>query len=139
MAAGPTAKVEIVGLDEFVADMRAAPAEIDKRLEDLTEMFAKDIASGARSRGSAGSAQLAAGSSTIRAVGSVINVGGSSVVASGGGTAGDLFFGANFGSRNYPQFPSAVKPDRTLYAEVDSLRATMDDKTLDLFEDIWRG
>lgn len=139
------ANAEIKGLNQFLRDMRHAPPELSKELRQRAQKIAEPVAADARSRASTPQARMSAPS--IRAVRDrvpVIKAGGGSALVSGTPRrrrpkAGDVYFGADFGARGLPQFPSKTKGGRMVFKAVRGQRKHIADQYLDAVEDVFKG
>ena len=136
---------EIVGLNKFLRDMKGAPPELQKELRRRAQEIAEPIAADARGRASTGQQQLVAGS--IRAVKDrlpVIKAGGGSKLGSTTPrrrkpSAGDVFFGADFGSNSLPQFQGKKKGGQMVFAAIKGKRKQTADEYLDAVEKVFKG
>lgn len=71
-----------------------------------------------------------------------MKAGGAKRVTSSGASAGDLYFGADFGAHrhNHPQFPNTppVKGGRTIYREIDGREREIADAYFDAVERVFK-
>ena len=139
------AKAEIVGLNKFLRDMKSAPVELQRELRTRAQAIADPIASEAKSNASTAQQKLSAPS--IRAVKDRIPV----LKAGGGKTlpsttprarkpkAGDVYFGADFGSRHLNQFGPKTKGGAMIFKAIKGKRKHIADEYLDAVEDVFKG
>lgn len=126
---------EVRGLN---AMLRSLPREAQSELRDASKEIAAGIASKARAKatGLGGVAKHVA--PTIRATRDrvpVVRMGGSQRLPAWPGrprrgsrqTVGDIMYGAEFGSRRYPQFPPVTRPGRFLWRVVEDESSSITD------------
>lgn len=114
------------------------PVELEAAYLEVAEVVVKE----ARSLGRAGGPMLAKASESIRVVrvpggGSAVAAAGPEVVFSGGGSYTQVFFGADFGSVRYKQFPAVRRKGRTIYPAWDAKERQVDRIMLDAFDNYW--
>ena len=124
--------------------MKSAPKELQSELRQKAQAIAEPVASEARGRASTAQQSLVAAS--IRAPRDRIPV----IKAGGGKTlpsstprrrkprAGDVYFGADFGS-GLPQFPGKTKGGRMLFKAIKGKRKHIADQYLDAVEKVFKG
>ena len=148
--------VEFEDIDRFVEDLRVNAREsarlssgrfgkqnrLPVELERAYLTSAKVVVKEARSLGRTHGKMLEKASESIRVVrvpggGSVVTAGGPEVVFSGKGSYTQVFFGADFGSVKYKQFPAVRRKGRTIYPAWDNKERQIDRIMLDAFDKYW--
>lgn len=135
----------IDGLNQFLRDMKQAPRELQQELRGEAMAIAEPIADLARRKARTEQQRLVAPS--IRAVKDRIPV-----VKAGGGrrlasttprrrrpAAGDVYFGADFGSRRAPQFGPKKKGGDMVFQAVKGRRKQIADSYLEAVERVFEG
>lgn len=138
-----SAHVEVEGLDDLLRMFRNTPKELQKEMRSESKAIAEPIAADARSRALNGSPQLAAIASTIRSksdrVPTIVAGGPKRVTSNRSAAASQVYFGADFGSNRYRQFPSVVKGGRTIYPAINSNEADTGERWLGAVERVFDG
>ncbi len=153
-----TFQVDLEDVDEFVADLRLQaretarlpsgrfgkqarlPVELAKAYEEAADLVVRE----ARSLGESHGPMLGKAARSIR----VINASGQTIITaggdrkgvfSGGGSYTDVFFGADFGSIRFKQFPQVRRKGRTIYPAWDNKAREVDRLLGDAFDNWFKS
>lgn len=114
--------------------LAALPKELVAEVRDESQGIATDVASRAAARGRALGGVTRYVADTLRARRDrvpVVRMGGNARSLPSGGVVGDVWGGAEFGSKRYRQFPAWTPRGRFLYATVEE----MGDEIVDRYGD----
>lgn len=129
-------QVKVTGLKELRRELKALDGQWPKQLQKVNKAIAEDVAEGTRSAFSSMGGSAPKVASTVKALAqqtrAQVKVGG------GNSIGGQVAMGNLWGSNRFKQFPSPAASGYALYPTLKSLRPDLENRYLDLLDDLMR-
>jgi hypothetical protein len=110
------------------ASLKRLPRNLSAELRDASQDISVDVSRGAEAARVTSQQRLVPVKPRRDRVPKIVMGGNTRVGSRRKARAGDLMYGANFGSRRYTQFPPVRKPDHFLYATIRRMGNTILDR-----------